>query len=114
MSKFHDTMKMYNDKAKGRVAEPVQVYLDSADQDRLDRLTDRLGSTKSAVMRQALQALENQLTSPENHPALRIIGIAPDGDSVDPFDIAREHDRYLADIEDKRASAPKGKKKRGR
>lgn len=110
-------MKKAHDKAQRparKVAEPVQVYLDSADQDRLERLTDQLGSTKSAVMRQALQALENQLTSPENHPALRIIGIAPDAASArDPYDIAREHDRYLADVEDKRASAPKGKKKHG-
>ncbi len=41
-----------------RVAEPVQVYLDPADRDRLDRLTERLEATKSDVLRRGLEALD--------------------------------------------------------
>lgn len=43
-----------------RLAEPVQVYLDPADRERLERLTERLGATKSDVLRQGLAALEAQ------------------------------------------------------
>jgi hypothetical protein len=41
-----------------RVAEPVQVYLDRADRERLERLAARLDTTKSDVLRQGLAALE--------------------------------------------------------
>lgn len=43
-----------------RLAEPVQVYLDPADRERLERLTERLGATKSDVLRRGLAALEAQ------------------------------------------------------
>jgi len=43
----------------GRVAEPVQVYLDAADQERLERLTARLDTNKSGVLRRGLAALES-------------------------------------------------------
>jgi hypothetical protein len=43
-----------------RVAEPVQVYLNLADRERLERLAARLGATKSDVLRQGLAALEAQ------------------------------------------------------
>lgn len=43
-----------------RVAEPVQVYLDPSDRERLERLTERLSATKSDVLRQGLAALEAQ------------------------------------------------------
>lgn len=42
------------------MAEPVQVYLQPPDRERLDRLTDRLGTTKSDVLRRGLEALEAQ------------------------------------------------------
>ncbi|MFN2317238.1 MAG: CopG family transcriptional regulator [Gemmatimonadales bacterium] len=43
-----------------RVAEPVQVYLDPADRERLERLAERLEATKSDVLRRGLAALESQ------------------------------------------------------
>lgn len=43
-----------------RAAEPVQVYLNPADRERLDRLAARLDATKSDVLRQGLAALEAQ------------------------------------------------------
>src|SRR5665213_790040 len=50
-------MKYDHDKPKHppRVAEPVQVYLQPSDRERLDRLTDRLGTTKSDVLRRGLE-----------------------------------------------------------
>lgn len=84
-----------------RVAEPVQVYLQPSDQDRLKRLTEELETSKSDVLRRGLEALERQLTDPRDHPALRVIGLgASDPDSPGPeYDTAREHDRFLADSE---------------
>ncbi len=43
----------------GRVAEPVQVYLDRPDRERLDRLAAQLEATKSDVLRRGLEALES-------------------------------------------------------
>lgn len=56
MTKHHDNRR----KRPGRVAEPVQVYLDPSDRERLERLAARLDATKSDVLRQGLAALEAQ------------------------------------------------------
>ncbi|HEY5085817.1 MAG TPA: ribbon-helix-helix protein, CopG family [Gemmatimonadaceae bacterium] len=55
-------MKYDHDKQKRppRLAEPVQVYLQPSDRERLDRLTNRLGTTKSDVLRRSLEALDAQ------------------------------------------------------
>jgi hypothetical protein len=87
-----------------RVAEPVQVYLVATDRTRLDRLSGLLGATKSDVLRRGLQSLERELLDPEEHPALRVVGLAeavsePEGS----YDVARE--RHLADVEDARSRA---------
>lgn len=87
------------------VREPVQVYLDGGDQDRLERLTSRLGATKSDVLRRGLQALEHQISDPSGHPALRIAGII-DASALGSDDAAREHDRILADVEEASWSEP--------
>ena len=86
----------------GGVSEPVQVYLKPADQDRLRRLTDELGTSKSDVLRRGLRALEQQLTDPRDHPALRVIGLgsSASGSGESIVDAAREHDRVLADSEE--------------
>ena len=55
MKKRHDT----SNRRSARVAEPVQVYLDTADQERLERLTARLDTNKSDVLRRGLAALES-------------------------------------------------------
>lgn len=53
-------MKQHHDrKRRGRVAEPVQVYLERADLDRLERLTALLEATKSDVLRRGLEALDS-------------------------------------------------------
>ena len=74
--------------------EPAQVYLDSSEQKRLERLTAQLDTTKSDVLRRGLEALEREFLDPERHPALQIIGIADvDLDPDSDFDVAKEHDR---------------------
>jgi hypothetical protein len=106
MSKHHEKPK--------RVAEPVQVYLERPDAIRLGQLADQLDATKSDVLRRGLLALERELQDPAHHPALGVIGIAGAG-SRPPvtYDVAREHDRFLADTEPGVNPAPK-RKARGR
>lgn len=89
----------------GRVAEPVQVYLSPAEQDRLTRLTQRLDTSKSDVLRRGLEALEREVTDPASHPALRLIGIGSSdqpGAAAGPGrDAARDHDAILAEEEER-------------
>ena len=101
MSKHHD-----KGRRKPGVAEPVQVYLDRPDHALLNDLVAQIGSNKSDILRRGLAALERELGDPAQHPALGIIGIA-DAESAKPagYDVAREHDRYFADLEDARTSA---------
>jgi hypothetical protein len=77
-------------------AAPVQVYLDRQSRDRLERLAGSTGATKSDILRRGLLALERELTDPGSHPALRLIGIAAAEAPGVGYDVAREHDRYLA------------------
>jgi len=115
---YHEYMTAYHDRSSppARVREPVQVYLDPADQDRLERLRERLGSSKSDVLRRGLEALEREITDPEAHPALRVIGMAA-GSAPRPEsegDVARAHDRFLADREEESWRAAKGGGRGGR
>ena len=63
MTKNHE-----NAPRRGKVAEPVQVYLDRPDRERLDRLAAQLEATKSDVLRRGLEALES-LTRRATGPA---------------------------------------------
>ena len=94
-------------KTTSAVREPVQVYLDGPDRERLERLTSRLGWTKSDVLRRGLQALEHQLSDPGEHPALRVAGILHVS-HPGTADAAREHDRVLADAEEGSWSGSEG------
>ena len=95
----------HNKNRAKRVREPVQVYLGATEQERLERLTEELDTTKSDILRRGLEALERELFDPEHHPALQIIGIAGVEQGRERgFDVAREHDRYLAGLEDRRLS----------
>jgi Arc/MetJ-type ribon-helix-helix transcriptional regulator len=113
MSYYHEIMTKRHDKSGNRVSEPVQVYLDPGQRRQLDQLADDLGLTKSDVVRQALEALERQMSDPAEHPALRIIGIASDETAkAAGYDIAREHDRYLAETE-RKSWRPAARRRRG-
>jgi len=49
-------------------------------------------------LRRGLEALERQISDPEHHPALRIIGIASVADDPE-VDVARDHDDVLSECE---------------
>jgi predicted transcriptional regulator len=92
---------------KVREAAPIQVYLINDERERLERLAEQLDASKSDVVRRALVALERELLSPATHPALRLIGIAQaDRPERDPLDVAREHDRVLAETEEASWAGP--------
>jgi Arc/MetJ-type ribon-helix-helix transcriptional regulator len=99
---YHEYMTDSHDTRAKRVSEPVQVYLDRGQRRRLEQLAAELGLSKSDVVRRGLEALERQMADPSEHPALRIIGIAS-RETTKPasYDIAVEHDRYLAETEQK-------------
>jgi Arc/MetJ-type ribon-helix-helix transcriptional regulator len=105
--------KAHDNKGK-RVSEPVQVYLDRGQRRRLEQLAGELGLSKSDVVRRGLEALERQMADPAEHPALRIIGIAS-GEATKgaAYDIAVEHDRYLAESERKSWKAVPRRKRGG-
>lgn len=83
-----------------RVAEaaPTQVYLDGITRMRLERLASHLDTTKSDVLRRGLLALEREMLDPSSHPALRMLGAVAEAPSIARYDVAVEHDRYLADL----------------
>jgi len=97
-----------------REARPLQVYLDAEEQARLQRLADQLGTTKSETVRRGLEALEQAVTDPEAHPALRIIGLVREERPAGAGDTAREHDTVLADLEEAGWALPRRKGHRGR
>jgi Arc/MetJ-type ribon-helix-helix transcriptional regulator len=106
-------MTQRHDKSGKRVSEPVQVYLDAGQRRQLDQLASDLSLSKSDVVRHALEALKRQMSDPAEHPALRIIGIASaETTKGEDYDIAREHDRYLAESE-RKSWKPARKGKRG-
>ncbi len=81
---------------------PVQVYLAPTERERLERLAEQLETTKSEALRRGILALERELTDPAAHPALRLIGLAGKArPSDDAYDVAREHDRALANDEER-------------
>ena len=86
--------------ATKRVSEaaPVQVYLDLQSRDRLDRLAERLETTKSDILRRGLIALEREASDPLAHPVLRLSASAPESSPATGYDVAREHDRFLASV----------------
>lgn len=99
---------------RGRVGEPVQVFLAQPDHERLLELAEQLGVSKSDVLRRGLSALEREVTSPGSHPLALLTGLVEgdDGMTEDGRDAGREHDAVLAaqNIQP-RARAPRRKKR---
>lgn len=84
-----------------RETAPVQVYLDKEAQEQLERLSEQLEVSKSDVLRQGLNALERAVTDPSAHPALQVIGLGEEKRSGKLADPATDHDRILADEEER-------------
>lgn len=90
-------------------AAPVQVYLDRQSRDRLDQLAERLEMTKSDVLRRGLLALEREVSDPLSHPVLKLAAWTSGVATALEYDVAREHDRFLADVND---PSPAGARRR--
>lgn len=99
-----------------RVSEtaPVQVYLDRQSRDRLDQLAASLDTSKSEILRRGLLALERETTDPTSHPVLRLVGLAAAESKPLSYDVAREHDRFLATVNERSPRAPVKRKDRKR
>jgi Arc/MetJ-type ribon-helix-helix transcriptional regulator len=115
MTAYHELMTRAKDKRPKRVSEPVQVYLDYSQRARLEQLANQLQTSMSDVVRRGIEALEEQLSDPGQHPSLRIVGIAELKSEQDiGYDVAREHDRFLAEAETAAWKPAKAKKRAGR
>lgn len=86
-------------------AAPVQVYLDRSSRDRLDRLAERLELTRSDVLRRGLMALEREASDPSLHPVLKLAASGVQASGAPEYDVAREHDRFLASVVEGASSA---------
>ena len=100
---------------KRKVSEPppVQAYLAPDEHEVLEQLVEQLGTSKSDVIRRGIRAVERELTDPDRHPALRLIGIG-EGEigGRGKLDVAREHDRSLAELEEKSWHKPASRRPR--
>lgn len=118
MSDYHERHLQTHDTTMSpkRVSEtaPVQVYLDRQSRERLDHLASSLAATKSEVLRRGLLALERETTDPSSHPVLRLVGVAAAESGALKYDVAREHDRFLATVNEQVRGTrvkPKGRKR---
>jgi hypothetical protein len=76
--------------------EPVQVYLDAADRDLLERLVRRTGLSKAELLRRGLRQL-GVLEIAEHAPGWSLDTLTGSlGDAATlPADLAASHDAYL-------------------
>lgn len=80
----------------GRVREPVQVYLDSADRELLDRLAARTGLSRAELLRRAVRHLaERELTDRAPGWSFERLNGALGSDPGLPRDLSARHDFYL-------------------
>lgn len=79
-----------------RIREPVQVYLDRADKNLLDRLAARTGLSRAELLRRGVRRLaESELAERQPGWSLeRLTGALGDDPSL-PRDLAARHDAYL-------------------
>jgi hypothetical protein len=76
----------------------VQVYLSEEDDRWLEDRAGTLGTTKAALVREAIRGLRDQEVPPDQDPLLELIGMA-DYDPQGPTDVSERHDRYLTQWE---------------
>ena len=81
---------------KGRVREPVQVYLDEPDLARLDALVKSSELSKAEVLRLGIRRLAEEMLVQANPGAsLSVLTGALDDSPSVPADLAARHDEYL-------------------
>lgn len=81
------------------VREPVQVYLEPEDRALLDRIAKKTGTSRAEILRQGIRRVGAEVLASDS-PMLKLLTSAKvTGGSRAPADVALEHDRYLADLE---------------
>lgn len=100
---------MKSSKKPSKVSEstPIQVYLAPKQRARLDRLAEQLDTSRSDILRRGIRALEREITNPDSHPTLRLIGLSDGTEHGREYDVAAEHDRFLAESEEGTWSTPR-------
>ena len=96
-------------KKPDRVREPVQAYLDDADVDLLEELSQRISAPKAEVIRRAIRRMAQDLDVASRPGAsLAALTGALDADSELPTDLAARHDDYLYGDEPGRPAPRRG------
>ena len=85
------------DAAKGKVREPVQVYLTLQDRQLLKEVATAAGVSGAEVLRRGLRRMAGEVLSDRN-PAMQLLEEmnAARWPADTPNDAALNHDRYLA------------------
>lgn len=79
-----------------RVREPVQVYLESADKELLDRLAERTSLSRAELLRRGLRRLAAELHehAVPGHSLATLVGALGKHPDI-PTDLAARHEEYL-------------------
>ncbi len=87
---------MARGKRPARVREPVQVYLDVADRDLLDRMAEKSGESRAELLRRGLRKLAGDVLT-ERPPGWSLdLLIGALGDDPDlPRDLSTRYEEYL-------------------
>ena len=92
---------------KGRVREPVQVYLTATDRKLLREVAAAAGVSGAEVLRRGLRRMAGEILS-DRSPAMQLLEEMNSADwpSDMPADVARRHDEFAYEV------APPRKRKR--
>src|SRR2546422_5186488 len=84
---------------KGRVREPVQVYLTATDRKLLREVAAAAGVSGAEVLRRGLRRMAGEVLS-DRSPAMQLLEEMNSADwpSDMPADVARRHDEFAYDV----------------
>ena len=101
-----------SERSKGKVREPVQVYLTLSDRKLLREVASAAGVSGAEVLRRGLRRMAGEILA-ERSPALRLLEEMNSADWPDdmPTDAGRRHDELLAEINQASARQPGRKRK---
>jgi hypothetical protein len=76
---------------KGLKKKPIQIYIESQQDDVLEMLSKKRGISKAGIIRQSLEKFLKELPVKED-PALGLVGLGRSGKR----NLSYQHDQYLA------------------
>lgn len=76
---------------KGLKKKPIQIYIESQQDDVLEMLSKKRGLSKAGIIRQSLEKFLKELPVEED-PALGLVGLGRSGKR----NLSDQHDQYLA------------------